>query len=96
CKIMKTRYAKPFESVQVKIPYSTGMAPTSGLVDMFEKMGVLTKAGNKLQYVSKKTGEIIAEFRKNWTEEKLTNIMLEWDNSAKVTPITTDETVEEE
>jgi recombination protein RecA len=96
CKIMKTRYAKPFESVQVKIPYSTGMAPTSGLVDMFEKMGVLTKAGNKLQYVSKKTGEITAEFRKNWTEDKLTKIMLEWDNSVTVTPITTDETVEEE
>jgi hypothetical protein len=78
---MKTRYAKPFESVQVKIPYSTGMSPTSGLVDMFEKMGILTKSGNKLQYVSKKTGEVISEFRKNWTEDKLMSIMLEWDNS---------------
>jgi recombination protein RecA len=82
CKIMKTRYAKPFESVQVKIPYSTGMAPTSGLVDMFEKIGILTKSGNKLQYVSKKTGEIFSEFRKNWTEDKLMTIMLEWDHSA--------------
>jgi recombination protein RecA len=81
CKIMKTRYSKPFETVQVKIPYSTGMAPTSGLVDMFEKMGVLSKVGNKLAYTSKKTGEIIAEFRKNWSEDKLMNIMLEWDNS---------------
>jgi recombination protein RecA len=79
CKIMKTRYAKPFESVQVKIPYSTGMAPTSGLVDMFEKMGILTKSGNKLQYVSKKTGEIISEFRKNWSEDRLMTIMMEWD-----------------
>ena len=91
CKIMKTRYAKPFETVQVKIPYSTGMAPTSGLVDMFEKMGVLTKAGNKLQYTSKKTGEIVAEFRKNWSEDKLMTIMMEWDNSA----ITTTATLEE-
>lgn len=81
CKIMKTRYAKPFESVQVKIPYSTGMAPTSGLVDMFEKMGVLSKVGNKLAYTSKTTGEIIAEFRKNWSEEKLTMIMNEWDDT---------------
>jgi recombination protein RecA len=81
CKIMKTRYAKPFESVQVKIPYSTGMSPASGLVDMFEKMGVLTKSGNKLQYISKKTGEIISEFRKNWSEDKLMTIMLEWDDS---------------
>jgi len=82
CKVMKTRYAKPFESVQVKIPYSTGMSPTSGLVDMFEKMGVLTKSGNKLQYISKKTGEIVSEFRKNWTEDKLMLIMAEWDNTS--------------
>ena len=96
CKIMKTRYAKPFESVQVKIPYSTGMAPTSGLVDMFEKMGVLTKQGNKLQYVSKRTGEISSEFRKNWTEDKLMLIMAEWDHTAQVVPIINEETTEAE
>ena len=95
CKIMKTRYAKPFESVQVKIPYSTGMSPTSGLVDLFEKLGILTKSGNKLQYVSKKTGEISSEFRKNWTEDKLMTIMLEWDNSALTIPLATVETTEE-
>jgi recombination protein RecA len=94
CKIMKTRYAKPFESVQVKIPYSTGMAPTSGLVDMFEKMGVLSKVGNKLAYTSKETGEIVAEFRKNWTEEKLHVIMKEWDDTMVATT-TTVETEEE-
>jgi recombination protein RecA len=95
CKIMKTRYAKPFESVQVKIPYSTGMSPTSGLVDMFEKMGVLTKSGNKLQYISKKTGEIISEFRKNWSEDKLMTVMLEWDNSIVPNVETVTENVEE-
>ena len=94
CKIMKTRYSKPFESVQVKIPYSTGMAPTSGLVDMFEKMGVLSKVGNKLAYTDKESGEIIAEFRKNWTEDKLHVIMKQWDNTA-VQPTTTVEEVEE-
>ena len=92
---MKTRYAKPFESVQVKIPYSTGMSPTSGLVDMFEKMGILTKSGNKLQYISKKTGEIVAEFRKNWTEEKLLKIMAEWDNSLPTPSVETIEDTEE-
>ena len=34
CKVMKTRFAKPFEAVQVKIPYDTGMDPYSGLVDL--------------------------------------------------------------
>lgn len=82
CKVMKTRYAKPFESVQVKIPYSTGMSPTSGLVDLFEGKGILTKSGNKLQYVSKVTGEIHSEFRKNWTEDKLKVIMDEWDETS--------------
>jgi len=78
CKIMKTRYAKPFESVQVEIPYTTGMAPTSGLVDLFEAKGVLTKSGNKLQYISKTTGEVQSHFRKQWTEDKLKLIMDEW------------------
>jgi len=96
CKIMKTRYAKPFEEVSVEIPYSTGMAPTSGLVDMFEKMGVLSKVGNKLAYTSKTTGEIIAEFRKHWTEDKLRMIMQEWDSSIAATLTTIPEDTEEE
>jgi recombination protein RecA len=95
CKVMKTRYAKPFESVQVKIPYSTGMNPTSGLIDLFEKTGVLTKVGNKLQYTSKKTGEIMSEFRKNWTEDKLLLIMSEWDNSTVAMPIPESDETEE-
>jgi hypothetical protein len=65
CKIMKTRYAKPFESVQVEIPYETGMSPYSGLVDLFEAKGLLKKEGNSLVYVTK-DGEIIKQFRKAW------------------------------
>ena len=51
CKVMKTRYAKPFEGVQVKIPYETGMDPYSGLVELFEKKGLIEKSGNRLKYV---------------------------------------------
>lgn len=74
CKIMKTRYAKPFESVQVKIPYETGMDPYSGLIDIFEAKGILTKQGNRLRYLAK-SGEEMLEFRKNWTGDKLDVIM---------------------
>ena len=81
CKVMKTRYAKPFESVQVKIPYDTGMSPTSGLLELFEGKGVLKKDGNKLVYTSK-SGEVIKEFRKGWTEDKLRIIMDEWDEQS--------------
>ena len=77
CKVMKTRYAKPFEGVQVKIPYETGMDPYSGLVDFFESKGVLVKSGNKLAYTTS-SGEIMSEFRKNWTGDKLDIIMNEW------------------
>jgi len=75
CKVMKTRYAKPFEGVQVEIPYETGMNPYSGLVDIFEKAGLLKKVGNRLEYTSKRTGEVIIEFRKNWVGEKLDTVM---------------------
>ena len=64
CKVMKTRYAKPFEGVQVKIPYETGMNPYSGLLDMFEKT-VLTKEGNRLSYITD-DGEVLKFFRKGW------------------------------
>lgn len=70
CKVMKTRYAKPFESVQVKIPYETGMNPYSGLVDLFEAKGLLQKDGNRLKYIDL-NGEVHLEYRKNWIDEKL-------------------------
>ena len=65
CKIMKTRYAKPFESVQVKIPYETGMNPYSGLTDLIEGKELLKKEGNSLVYTTI-DGEIIKKFRKGW------------------------------
>jgi hypothetical protein len=64
--VVKSRYAKPFESVQIKIPYETGMNPYSGLVDFFEGHVVLTKSGNSLEYIDKETGEIYKMFRKAW------------------------------
>ena len=79
CKVMKTRYAKPFEGVQIKIPYETGMDPYSGLVDLFEKKGLLTKSGNRLKYIDAQGKEHL-EYRKAWTGEKLEIIMQEISN----------------
>ena len=78
CKIMKTRYAKPFESVQVEIPYTTGMSPHSGLVDLFEAKGMLKKEGNSLVYTTT-DGEVIKQFRKAWdrNEKEGLSIMME-------------------
>ena len=81
CKVMKTRYAKPFEGVQVKIPYETGMNPYSGLVDLFEKKDLLIKDGNRLRYTTA-DGEEIKEYRKNWTGELLDRVMVDFYNRA--------------
>ena len=46
----------------------------SGLLDLFEAKGLLTKQGNRLKYTST-SGEEMLEFRKGWTGEKLEAIM---------------------
>ena len=79
CKVMKTRFSKPFESVQIKIPYESGMDPYSGLVELFEKAGLLVKDGNKLKY-TQPDGTEIKEFRKNWIPEKLQIIIDDFQN----------------
>jgi recombination protein RecA len=85
CKVMKTRYAKPFESVQVKIPYETGMNPYSGLLDLFEGSGLLTKEGNRLSYTTE-DGEILKFFRKGWESNEdgcLDKVMTEYNKKSK-------------
>jgi hypothetical protein len=80
CKIMKTRYSKPFETVQIKIPYEQGMNPYSGLVDMFEHKGLLSKEGNSLKYTLT-DGTVIKQFRKAWERnenESLDKVMADF------------------
>jgi RecA/RadA recombinase len=74
CKVMKTRYAKPFEGVQVKIPYETGMDPYSGMFDLLEAKGLLEKQGNRYKYITSDGIEFL-EYRKNWTGELLEMVM---------------------
>jgi hypothetical protein len=82
---MKTRYAKPFEGVQVKIPYETGMNPYSGLIELFEKKDLLVKQGNRLKYIDL-NGEEHLDYRKAWmTPEKMNLIMSEYDE--KTAPV---------
>ena len=77
CKVMKTRYAKPFEGVQVKIPYETGMNPYSGLVELFEAKDLLVKQGNRLKYVDLDGNEHL-DYRKQWLGPKLDLLMSEY------------------
>ena len=96
CKVMKTRYAKPFEGVQVKIPYSTGMSPYSGMVDLAEKKGLLKKDGNRLAFTTA-DGEIIKQFRKAWEQNEggcLDRIMTDF--KTQVQEVSSTESTEEE
>ena len=67
CKIMKTRYAKPFEDIQLHIPYSTGMSPYSGFFDLLEKKGMIAKEGNRYSYIDL-NGVVHKYFRKEWNK----------------------------
>ena len=83
CKVMKTRYAKPFESVQVKIPYESGMSPYSGMTDMLEGKDLLKKEGNSLLYTLA-DGTVIKKFRKAWErndDECLDKVMQDFINN---------------
>jgi RecA/RadA recombinase len=67
CKVMKTRYSKPFEDVEIKIPYDQGMNPYSGLFELLEKKQIITKEGNRYVYVDL-DGVIHKYFRKEWNK----------------------------
>jgi hypothetical protein len=66
---MKTRYAKPFEDIQIQIPYETGMNPYSGLFDLFEKREIIKKEGNRYTYVDL-NGEVHKYYRKEWNRNE--------------------------
>lgn len=69
CKIMKTRYAKPFEDIELQIPYETGMNPYSGFFDLIEKRGMVKKEGNRYAYTDL-NGEVHKYFRKEWSKNE--------------------------
>lgn len=69
CKVMKTRFNKPFEEVEIKIPYDRGMDPYSGLFDLFFKKELLIKEGNKYVYTSL-SGTQIKHFEKAWSRNE--------------------------
>ena len=94
CKVMKTRYAKPFEGVQVKIPYETGMNPYSGLLELFEAKDIIKKQGNRLAYTTL-DGEEILDYRKKWQGEHLDKVMSDYLIKEASVVNTSDDTLEE-
>lgn len=77
-KVNKSRYSKPFESMEIKIPYDKGMNKYSGLMDFFEKQQFIVKSGTRWKYV-KEDGEEIIQFRKVYERntDGILDIMME-------------------
>lgn len=69
CKIMKTRYSKPFEDIEVNIPYNTGMSPYSGLFEFMEKHKVIVKDGHRYTYTDA-SGTEHKYYRKEWNRNE--------------------------
>ena len=96
CKIMKTRYAKPFEDIQLHIPYATGLSPYSGFFEMLEKKKMITKEGNRYAYTDL-DGVVHKYFRKEWNRNEngiFDLVMLEYTGKSK--SVISTETTEEE
>lgn len=47
CEGYKTRFTKPFQKVEIEVPYDTGMDPYSGFVEVAEKVGIISRKGNR-------------------------------------------------
>jgi hypothetical protein len=89
CKIMKTRYAKPFEDIQIKIPYEQGMSPYSGLFDLMEKRKLVSRTGNSYVYTLLDGTELKA-FRKKWEANEdnyMDKVMADISERDKLMPI---------
>lgn len=78
---VKTRYSKPFEDVEVLIPYASGMDPYSGMFDLCEQKKVFVKDGNRYRYVSA-DGTEHKLFRKNMDAAFYDMVINEWSESA--------------
>jgi len=59
----KTRFAQPFQSVTIEVPYETGMDPYNGLLAVAKELGVISQAGawytfNGEKFQSKNFGDV--------------------------------------
>lgn len=82
CTAVKTRFSKPWDSVEVEIPYEQGVDPYSGLFELAENKGVIVPEGKTQRKYTDKNGVVYKGFKKNLIKNKelLDLIMTEWDD----------------
>lgn len=97
CKVMKTRFNKPFEDIELQIPYDTGMSPYTGFFDLIEKKQFVNKDGNRYVYIDLK-GNVHKYFRKEWNRNEngiMDLVMSEFAEKVKASDAANVETEEE-
>lgn len=89
CKVMKTRYNQPFTEIEVLIPWDTGMNPYSGMFELAERNGLITKEGNRSVYTD--LNRVAHKyFKKEWAVNEngiLDLIMSEFHNKISKVPV---------
>jgi recombination protein RecA len=78
----KTRFAKPFQTATLEVPYETGMDPYSGLLEVAVELGLVEKHGSRYAITSDEKTWYSKDFGKYAPEilreaEKLTNTFLD-------------------
>ena len=89
CEGMKTRFTKPFQSVTIEVPYSSGMNPHSGLLEVLKTMNIVSLKGAWYQIVGTETKFQSKDFEKYADEllqvaESKRDVFLKVENSVDV------------
>lgn len=79
--VEKTRFAQPFQKVEIEVPWNTGIDPYSGLLDLLVEDGVLEK--NVGWYSYQKDGETI-KFQKGTLAEHADTLISMADESSTI------------
>lgn len=78
CKVMKSRYGRPFITADVIIDFQKGVNPYSGLLDFFVEMGIAKQGGAYVSYIDK-NGEELKDFKSRFKDEWMDRMMEEFD-----------------
>lgn len=70
----KTRFAKPYQTVTIEVPYDTGMDPYNGLLEVGVATGIVEKVGNSRFRMKGAEGSWFARDLANYAEDILVKV----------------------
>lgn len=67
----KTRFTKPFQKVEIEVPYYTGMDPTSGLLEVAKAVGAVVPRGSRVSLKGSEETMYASELLENHLDKLL-------------------------